>query len=86
MQSAKVAQVSAAYIVNHTYYNKLLNNFKEGNKLIKEHGPDSAVSYAIDQYWKKLQIQDKWFILNPRISEQRVSYSDIEKKIVNYSL
>ena len=80
------AQTTSAYVVNHTYYKKLLNNFYEGSKLLKEHGKEGIPSYSIDQYWKKLQLHDKWFILNPRISEQRISYSDIEKRIVNYSL
>tara|TARA_Y200000002_G_scaffold372889_1_gene371248 strand:- start:1350 stop:1535 length:186 start_codon:yes stop_codon:yes gene_type:complete len=38
-------------------------------------GKEIYNKYAIDQYWKKLQKKDKWYLIN--IAKQRESYSDI---------
>ena len=35
--------------------------------------------------WKVLQ-KDKWFTTNPIIGNQMKSYSDIEKRVVNYKV
>ena len=40
--------------------------------------------YALDIYWKRLQIQDYWFMIIPATVTQYESYSDIEEKVVNY--
>jgi glycosyl transferase family 25 len=74
------AQTTTSYIVNEHYYGKLLNNFKEG--LIKFQISKVAKEHAIDQYWKTLQVKDNWYIVELCI--QRPSYSDIERKNVDY--
>jgi GR25 family glycosyltransferase involved in LPS biosynthesis len=77
-------QTTTGYIVKKHYYDTLLNNYKEGiNKLIRE--PEKHGLYAIDMYWKKLQKQDFWYILTPLTVVQRPGYSDVEKRIVDYS-
>lgn len=39
---------------------------------------------AIDQTWKDLQIQDNWAVTNPKLTRQRVSYSDNEHKVMDW--
>jgi hypothetical protein len=46
--------------------------------------PDKHNLYAIDSYWMRLQKKDKWMILYPRTITQRPTYSDIEKREINY--
>ena len=41
--------------------------------------------YAVDQYWKSLQLYDNWYLLTPLCVSQKPNYSDIEKKIMNYN-
>ena len=65
---------SGAYLVNKHYYKKLKSNFEEG----------LSIKLALDQHWKKLQAIDNWKLINPPLIVQKESYSDIDKKIVNY--
>lgn len=76
-------QTTTGYIVLQHYYDKLINNYKEGiSKLMRE--PNKHVFYAIDKYWFYLQQTDNWYLITPLTVIQRTDYSDIEKKIVNY--
>jgi glycosyl transferase family 25 len=73
-----------AYIVNKSYYEKLLKCFKNAVEgLIKTY---DQPTYAIDQYWKYLQRRDNWYIIKPNMAMQIPSYSDIENKFEDYSL
>jgi len=40
--------------------------------------------YALDQYWKILQKKDNFLLITPVNVVQKESYSDIERKNVNY--
>ena len=73
-------QTTTSFIVNQSYYITLLNNFKEGLNKLQE--TNNSREYALDQYWKRLQAKDDWY--NIELCIQRPSYSDIEKKLVNY--
>jgi len=76
-------QTTTGYIVKREYYNKLIDNFKEGiQKQIKE---PSVPEYKIDKYWFKLQRDDNWFLIIPLSVIQREDYSDIEKKVTDFS-
>jgi len=86
-------QTTTAYLVNQHYYERLLENFKEGlSKLLitkelktyKEQEPYNY-KYCIDQYWKKLQKTDNWYIVNPALMIQRPSRSDIAGGEVDYT-
>jgi glycosyl transferase family 25 len=77
-------QTTSGYIVNQRYYDKLMENFEEGLRLLKQ--TDNTSQYAIDMYWKPLQSQDNWYCYKKRIGKQRESYSDIENKNVNYNV
>jgi GR25 family glycosyltransferase involved in LPS biosynthesis len=77
-------QTTTSYLVKEHYYDKLIENIKEGmQKLIKE--PHRHVFFAIDKYWFKLQQEDKWFLIVPLTVIQKPDYSDIERKITNYT-
>ena len=77
-------QTTTGYLVKRHYYDKLIKNFETGlNNLIKNQ--KEMNKYAIDQYWEKLQIVDKWYLLTPLTVSQKPDYSDIEKKHINYN-
>ena len=77
-------KIFTGYIVQKHYYDKLINNFKDGlQNLIRE--PDNKKIYSIDIHWKQLQAQDNWFITIPLTVNQYYDYSDIEEKVVDYT-
>ena len=76
-------QTTTGYIVKREYYDKLIDNYKEGiQKQLKE---PNVPEYKIDKYWFKLQKEDNWFLIIPLSVIQREDYSDIEKKKTNFS-
>jgi hypothetical protein len=76
-------QTTTGYIVKREYYDKLIDNYKEGiQKQLKE---PTVPDYKIDKYWFKLQREDNWFLIIPLSIIQREDYSDIEKKNTNFS-
>lgn len=77
-------QVAAGYLVHQRYYDKLLANFKEGVALLQQHDRSHYHRFALDQYWKSLQRQDKWFVNDPPLATVRPSFSDIENKFEDY--
>jgi glycosyl transferase family 25 len=77
-------QTTTGYLVNGHYIQKLMENVKMGlHNLIKY--PKHHAIYAIDKFWQELQKVDKWFLCTPVTVVQREDYSDIEKKVTNYS-
>ena len=77
-------QTTTGYIVRSHYYDILIDNFRTGiNKLLKE--PENRYMYAIDKYWFNLQKQHLWYLIIPLTVTQREDFSDIEKKITNYT-
>jgi|LauGreDrversion4_2_1035121.scaffolds.fasta_scaffold00332_18 glycosyl transferase family 25 len=88
----KAGQCATAYLVNSSYYDKLINNFKEGiEKLSVTKNMYKASDrlpyekeYCIDQYWKRLQEKDNWYIINPALMIQRPSKSSISQTFVDY--
>lgn len=74
------AHSTHSYLVNKKYATTLLHNFEEGvKKLIKtKHEP----KFALDQYWKKLQVNDMWISYAHGVcGVQRAGYSDIDKTL-----
>jgi len=77
-------QTTTGYIVKSNYYDKLIQNYKEGiNNLMRE--PTKVNQHAIDKHWFRLQEKDSWFLITPLTVIQRDDYSDIDKKQRNYS-
>ena len=77
-------QTTTGYIVNKHYYDKLIQNYRDGMaRLMRE--PDKPILYAIDKYWFQLQMVDNWYLITPLTVTQKDDYSDIEKKHVGYT-
>jgi GR25 family glycosyltransferase involved in LPS biosynthesis len=83
--AAKVnyCQTTTGYLVSSHYYDTLIQNIATGlNNLMRY--PKKHLDFAIDQYWKRLQQTDSWFLITPLTVVQREDYSDIEKKRISY--
>lgn len=76
-------QTTSGYIVNKNFAQTLLNNYIEGAELLKT--TQNLSLYSIDQYWKKIQPQNKWYVFSPTLGIQRPSYSDITKQFEDYN-
>ena len=64
-------------------YDIMIKNFKEGVfNLMKN--PENKREYAIDIYWKKLQMENFWYMITPPTVTQYTNYSDIEQRETNY--
>lgn len=75
------AQAAHAYVVNSSYIEALSNCFEEAYLSMKEDSDyGDSRNKAIDQRWKQLQLQDRWYI-GKVVGQQRRSYSDIEHQI-----
>ena len=75
-------QCANAYIVKNHYYQTLIDVFSIALKYLI-HAKDRGFSH--DHIWKYLQKKDKWFKITPNYIIQNPGYSDIEKKIVDYT-
>jgi glycosyl transferase family 25 len=77
-------QTTTGYLVKNHYFDILIQNFREGIKNLMK-TPEKHVLYAIDKYWFRLQERDNWYLIIPLTVTQREDYSDIEKRMTNYS-
>jgi glycosyl transferase family 25 len=77
-------QTTTGYLVNGHYLKVLIQNIKMGltNLLNK---PNEKDKYAIDKFWFVLQSSSKWYFIIPPTVVQREDYSDIEKRLTNYT-
>jgi glycosyl transferase family 25 len=75
-------QSGTAYIVSQPYYQTLLENLNESLQGFLHTG--DYPTYALDQYWKRIQPLHNWFCVIPSLIIQREGYSDIEKQHLNY--
>jgi GR25 family glycosyltransferase involved in LPS biosynthesis len=84
--SARVfnCQTTTGYIVKKHMYDILIKNFKEGVQQLAKN-PENKQMYAIDVYWKRLQMQYYWYMITPPTVTQYENYSDIENKNTNYN-
>jgi glycosyl transferase family 25 len=78
----KSGQTTTAYLVNSHYFQTLLDNYKEGLKLLQE--TFKMEKYCLDQYWKLLQKKDNWFIVHPALCIQSAGFSSICNQEVDY--
>ncbi len=79
------ALTASGYIIHRSFAPKILETFLEASYRLNESNCSQA-EYAHDVLWKKLQRSGKWFALKPVIGRQRASYSDIEKRHVDYKV
>ena len=80
----KKCQTTTGYLVKQHYYDKLIENIEEGVKQLQMN-INKVNEFAIDQYWNKLQLIDKWYLIIPLTVSQRADYSNIEKRVTNYN-
>ena len=76
-------QTTTGYIVKQEFYNTMIKKFKEGvANLMRD--PANKRMFAIDIYWKKLQMENFWYMITPPTVTQYENYSDIENRNLNY--
>jgi glycosyl transferase family 25 len=77
-------QTTTGYLVNGHFIKALEQNIKMGlSKLIER--PNERDKFAIDKFWFVLQNASKWYLITPPTVVQRQDYSDIEKRVTNYT-
>lgn len=84
----KNTETATCYIVKKTFVKTLLDNLKESLSRWEEEDKYDRITYhkyAFDQYWKKLQSSHCFLAYKLRLFNQIISYSDIEKRVVNYT-
>ena len=70
-------------VVQQHYYDTLIANYREGiTKLLSD--PTNKREYAIDMYWKRLQANDRWYMIVPPTVVQMEGFSDVEGRETNY--
>ena len=79
-------QTASAYIVNRNYLSKLLDLYEITLQTYYKSNKKWISEFCNDQCWKVLQKTDNWYGFNNFSAIQGISYSDIEKKIVNYGV
>ena len=79
------AATTSGYAINKPFYDKLLNNFKTANDNMKyEHTTSKGwEKWAIDQQWKKLQPESRWYCFEPVLGKQAGMGSTIQRE-TNY--
>lgn len=80
---------TSCYFVTRPFAYQLLRCFAESHAILKsfEHvQPKKALVAlaAIDVMWKRLQLASRCFITEPRYGRQRASFSDVERRFVDY--
>ena len=80
------ATTTSGYIVHKRFYSTLLKTVEEGTNLFEENQNehDAVSKYIIDQFWKKIQKEARWYYTLKRVGKQRSGYSDLVGEIVNY--
>jgi len=75
-------QTATAYLVNKHYISTVIAEFQEALQDSIQNGPSH--NSAHDIRWHGLQSRDNWYITIPYCIYQMPSYSDIEKRNVDY--
>jgi FkbM family methyltransferase len=83
------AQTTSGYAVTRAFAPTLLRSFNESAALLADERNrhyDGAVrtEHCIDQHWKRLQPDARWFCLAPRAGVQRPGLSDITGLVVDH--
>jgi len=76
------AQTASGYLVQSHYYDALINVWENALVIMENNGTEKI--YTCDQSWKVLQKKDNWVCFKNKLGIQKESYSDLEKKTVNY--
>jgi glycosyl transferase, family 25 len=84
------SSTASGYIVNRNYIPVLINIFSNSILMMEKYKKVNEREliysrFAIDQVWKSEQRKGNWFAKIPMHGKQCPSYSDIEKRIVDYA-
>ena len=71
---AILAHTASAYLVQHHYYDKLIQLYEWAMPLLEQTGAHWI--YANDMVWQELQRNDRWIAFRERIGKQIAGYSD----------
>lgn len=85
------AQTASGYLITRKFATKLLECFARAiNNMSNFSNPEQRplinALFAHDILWKQLQLEHLFITTNPAYGFQRASYSDIEKKNVDYGV
>ena len=87
------AQTTSAYLVGRLYASRLMEIFFRSAEMqnrtrnIPSPAREAAdILFRCDIMWKQLQINDRFCSQIPALTTQRASYSDVEKKMVDYGV
>ena len=75
------SQTLSGYCIHKDCVKEIYENFKESTTLLEK--SNSKPKHAVDIYWNKLTM--KRYSFTPNMGYQYQSFSDIEKKVVNYN-
>jgi hypothetical protein len=85
------SQTASGYLVGRLYASKLIELFFRSSELQSRYmnlpSPNKEIAkhhFALDILWKEMQIKDRFLTTFPSAIYQRVSFSDIEAKVVDY--
>jgi glycosyl transferase, family 25 len=87
------SQTASGYLVGRFYAIKLMECFFRSAELLRRYqylpDPNKTIAksmFSCDILWKELQIRDRFIVPLPSLIIQRPSYSDIEKRNVDYGV
>ena len=87
------SQTTSGYIVGRLYAAKLIESFFRSSELLNRTVPMppniqkyAKHFYCCDILWKELQIHDRFLADLPALIQQRPSFSDIERRQVDYKV
>ena len=76
-------QTTTGYIIKKHMIPILIANLEEAIQGLSQRGDPNK--YSIDQYWKRLQVEYKFYYYKYIYAGQLVGYSDIEERMVDYN-
>lgn len=77
------SQSASAYIVNHHYYDKIIELYEWALPILER--THQHWIYANDQVWKRLQANDHWYCFATRLGKQSDGFSDNAQRHMAYN-
>jgi GR25 family glycosyltransferase involved in LPS biosynthesis len=87
LQKVIDVHTASGYLITKEFAPVLLESYTESTRLLEDTYQTTGVksiSYHNDIWWKRYQPYYNWFILNPRLGEQRESFSDNLERDLKY--
>ena len=87
LQKVYDVHTASAYLLTKEFAPVLLQSYTESTKLLEDTFNETGeknISYHNDIWWKRYQPYSNWFIVNPRIGDQRESFSDNLERNLKY--